>query len=82
MVAVAVCRHYSGEVYSVIVVAAVAGVRVADGVEADSAAVDLVEAVASEEVSVAVVILAEVAPVAVGSGTNSATINSTPNNYG
>ena len=82
--AAVVCRHCFGEACSaILVVEAVAGVRVAVGVEADSAVVvALVAVVVLEEVSVVVAILAEVALVAVGSGTDSASINGTPNNYG
>ena len=59
---VVVCRHYSGEVcLAISVAAAVAGDRVAAGVEEDSAAVAVLE-----EVSAAVVISAEVVLVEVG----------------
>ena len=73
-----------GEVYSVTSLAEeVDGVGVAAGVEAVSAAADLaVAAEVSEEVSAVAAISAAVARVAVGSGTDSACIVRTPNNYG
>ena len=79
-----VCRHYFGEAcLAILVVEAVAGVRVAAGVVAVSVvAAALVEVVVLEEVSVVEVILAVVALVGVGSGTDSASINGAPNNYG
>ena len=79
-----VWKHYFGEACLAISAAAAVGARVAAGVvAADSAAVVVLEAGAvSEEVSVVAAILAEEAPVAVGSGTDSASIDSTPNNYG
>ena len=71
--AAVVCRHYFGEACSAILtVAAVAGVRVAAGVEEDSVAAALVAVVAVvlEEVSVVVAILAEEAREEVGSATD------------
>ena len=78
MVAAAdVYRHYFGEACLAISAGAVAGVREADGVEADSAAEVLVAAAVSEAVLAVVVISAAEAPAAVGSGTDSATIECT-----
>jgi hypothetical protein len=83
--AAVVCRRYFGEAcLAILAVEAVVGVRVAAGVVAVSEAVvaALAAVVVLEEVSVVVAILAGVALVAVGSGTDSASINGTPNNYG
>ena len=66
--AAVVWKHYSGEVCLAIWAVAVAGVRVAAGVAADSVAVVLVAVAVAvlEEVSVVVAILAVVAPVVAG----------------